>query len=223
MEAKHNQTVQSITKATHDVLHIVVEKPANYSFMPGQATEVAIDKPAWNGENRPFSFTSLPGDDFIEFTIKTYPSHKGMTDQLNHLAVGEKLILHDVWGAINYAGEGLFIAGGAGVTPFLSILRHLDKEKKIGNNKLVFANKTVADIICHDELKGYLAHNFINVLSGEAVDSHHYGYVSEEILKEHISGGDQKFYICGPPPFMEAVQKIFERLGVGDTAVVMEV
>jgi ferredoxin-NADP reductase len=54
------------------------------------------------------------------------------------LHAGDELILHDIWGAIHYKGEGTFIAGGAGVTPFIAIFRQLQKDGKIGNNKLIF-------------------------------------------------------------------------------------
>ena len=117
-------------KVTHDVVRIRMEKPANYAFTPGQATEVAINKENWKEERRPFTFTCLPDDDYLEFTIKTYPSHKGVTNELLSLQPGDELIIHDVWGAISYKGEGIFIAGGAGITPFLSIFRWLASQKK---------------------------------------------------------------------------------------------
>src|ERR1043165_4081102 len=121
----HIVKIRSIKNVTHDVLQIIVDRPANYNFTPGQATDVAINKEKWKEEKRPFTFTSLPDANFLEFTTKTYPEHKGVTNELLKLKPGDELILHDVWGAISYKGEGVFIAGGAGVTPFLSIFRHL--------------------------------------------------------------------------------------------------
>src|SRR5689334_8705366 len=120
----HVVKVKDVRKVTHDVLGIKVEKPAGYNFVPGQATEVAINDPQWVNEKRPFTFTNLPEEDHLEFTIKTYPQHKGVTNRLLGLKAGDELVLHDVWGAIHYKGKGLFIAGGAGVTPFISIFRY---------------------------------------------------------------------------------------------------
>ncbi len=122
--------IKSIKHITHDVLQIVTEKPQQYNFTPGQATEVAINKIDWLNEKRPFTFTSLPSNDYLEFTIKTYPSHNGVTNELLKLRKDEELILHDVFGAISYIGEGVFIAGGAGVTPFISIFRYLRVKKR---------------------------------------------------------------------------------------------
>ena len=146
MIKQHPVKIKSFKHITHDVLQIVTEKPQHYNFTPGQATEVAINKNGWQNEKRPFTFTCLPDNDYLEFTIKTYPSHKSVTNELLQLGKNDELILHDVFGAISYNGEGVFIAGGAGVTPFISIFRYLQSKNEIGNNKLIFANKTKDEI-----------------------------------------------------------------------------
>lgn len=64
---QHLVKIKSIKHITHDVLQIITERPPHYSFIPGQATEVAINKKDWKNEKRPFTFTSLPDSDFLEF------------------------------------------------------------------------------------------------------------------------------------------------------------
>jgi ferredoxin-NADP reductase len=219
----HIVKIRSIGKVTHDVLGITLDRPANYTFTPGQATEIAINKEGWKGERRPFTFTNLPADDHLEFTIKTYPSRKGVTNELLSLRPGDELILHDVWGAIAYKGEGVFIAGGAGVTPFLAIFRNLATLKQAKGNQLIFANKTKADIIHEQELKSILGDGFINILSDETIAGYEHGVITEKFLKEKIASFDKFFYICGPPPMMDAVQKSLTNLGVGDKSVVVEI
>ena len=219
----HLVKIKSIDKITHDVLRIVLEKPAGYTFTPGQATEVAINNPAWKEEKRPFTFTCLPDDDYLEFTIKTYPTHKGVTNELLNLKPGDELIIHDVWGAIAYKGEGMFIAGGAGITPFLSIFRHLKTLNKIEGNKLIFANKTKADIIHEAELKDLLGDGFINILSDEEIQGYAKGMITQQFLKENMDSIDKKVYVCGPPPMMDAIQVYLKNLGVGENAVVVEI
>ena len=144
---KYYVKIISLEKVTHDVLRVRTERPLNYKFVPGQATEIAVNKKGWEEEKRPFTFTSLPTDDYLEFTIKIYSSHNGVTCEILKCKEQEELILHDVWGTISYQGEGIFIAGGAGVTPFISIFRYLQSTDQLGDNKLLFANKTRADII----------------------------------------------------------------------------
>lgn len=99
---QHLVKIKSIKHMTHDVVQIVTEKPGQYNFKPGQATDVAINKNGWKDEKRPFTFTCLPDKDYLEFTIKTYPSHHGVTNELLQLENGAELILHDVFGAIAY-------------------------------------------------------------------------------------------------------------------------
>jgi len=60
----HHVKIESIKHVTHDVLQIRVEKPRGYSFTPGQATEVSVNKSGWLKEKRPFTFTCLPDDDW---------------------------------------------------------------------------------------------------------------------------------------------------------------
>ncbi len=219
---KHVVKINSVQPITHDVLQIVTEKPSQISFTPGQAVELSINKEGWEDKKRPFSFTSLPIDNYLEFTVKTYPDHDGVTNELLKVKPGNELILHEIFGAIEYNGEGLFIAGGAGVTPFISIFRYLELENGIRNNKLIFANKTKDDIILKEEFEEKLGMNFINILSEEETNAYAHGYIDEEFLKANIDEFSQHFYLCGPPPMMEAVEKHLANLGVAGKAITTE-
>jgi ferredoxin-NADP reductase len=219
---QHFVKIKSINNVTHNVLKIVTEKPQHYNFTPGQATEISINKNGWTDQTRPFTFTCLPEDDYLEFTIKIYPSHKGVTNELLQLKENDELILHEVFGAIAYQGEGVFIAGGAGVTPFISIFRFLRSKNEIGNNKLVFANKTKADIILEKEFQNLLGNHFINVLSEENVEGYGHGHITLDLLREHIPDNRRKIYLCGPDPMMEAMEGHLEKLGIDINAVIKE-
>jgi len=214
--------IMSIVKVTHDVLKIVTEKPPGYSFTPGQATEVSINKRGWQGEKRPFTFTCLPDDDYLEFTIKTYPSRQGVTNELLKLKQNDALILHEVFGAIAYKGEGVFIAGGAGVTPFISIFRFLQSKNEIGGNKLIFANKRKVDIILKQEFEGLLGQNFINIISEEETKEYAHGHITREFLQRNISDLKKKIYLCGPESMMEAVERYLSDLGIGEKTIIKE-
>jgi ferredoxin-NADP reductase len=214
--------IKSINKVTHDVLQIVTEKPSSYTFAAGQATDVSVNKDGWKDKKRAFTFTSLPHHDYIEFTIKTYPSHQGVTNQLLQLNEEDELILYDVFGDIAYKGEGIFIAGGAGITPFISIFRHLQMKNEIANNRLIFANKTKTDIILEEELKKLLGENFINILSDEKIEGYFNGFITEDFLKQNIGDSNKNFYVCGPPPMMDAIEKMLINLNVDKNLIVKE-
>lgn len=219
---EHILKIKSIDKITHDVLRIITNKPEGFSFLPGQASNIAINKSDWLNEERPFTFTSLPTDNFLEFTIKTYPVKESVTNELLHIKPDDELVLHNVFGAITYKGEGVFIAGGAGITPFISIFRNLNAKDEIGNNKLLFANKTKADIILQSEFEGLLGDAFVNILSDEKIEGCHYGRVTEEFLKANVTDFKQHFYICGPPPMMIDIEKQLVDLGVDNNLITKE-
>lgn len=208
--------IKSIQHITHDVLQIVTEKPENFNFTPGQATEISINKSSWKSEKRPFTFTSLPEEDFLEFTIKTYPSHRSVTNELPELSAGDELLLHEIFGDISYKGEGVFIAGGAGVTPFICILRYLKSKNKLGKNKLIFANNTKEDIILKQEFEDLLGENFINILSQDIVAGYEHGRITKDFLDKHITDTGKNVYLCGPAPMMEAVEKHLLKLNIDE-------
>ncbi len=219
----HILKIVSISNLTHDVLRFTTNKPVGFDFEPGQAANLAINKSGWLKEERPFSFTNLPTNNSLEFTIKTYPGQESVTNELLDLKKDDELVLHDVFGAIVYKGEGVFIAGGAGITPFISIFRNLKAKNEIGKNKLLFANKTKADIILESEFKELLGDAFVNILSDEEVDNYQYGRVTEKFLKENVTDFNQQFYICGPPPMIKDVEKQLINLGVNKNNITKEI
>lgn len=219
---EHNVKILSIKPLNHNVLHFRVERPDDYVFEPGQATEVSIDKPGWEEEKRPFTFTNLPHDNWLEFIIKTYPEHQGVTGQLLSLHAGDSLILHDVFGTIQYKGEGTFIAGGAGVTPFIAILKHQWEQHKIGSNHLIFANKTRKDIFLKQEFEKMLGNNLINILSEEKTNDLDFGLITKEFLKNYIPQGEGYIYICGPEPMLEMLEGQLKEIDVNMDKIVKE-
>src|SRR6478752_1167990 len=197
---EHLVKILSTEYITHDVKRIRVEKPEGYSFNPGQATEVSINKEGWKEEKRPFTFTALTDDPFLQFTIKGYHDHKGVTDQLHQLKPGDELIIRDVWGAIEYKGPGYFIAGGAGITPFLAILRDLHRKGKLEGNTLFFSNQTYRDIILESELKNMLGNKVVFILSKEEKPGYLHTRINKSFLQSNIADTSKHFYICGPDP-----------------------
>lgn len=221
----HKATIRQIEQVTHDVKRFRVDSPERYNYVPGQATEVSIDKPDWRDKKRPFTFTSLPSENDLEFTIKMYEDHEGVTNELNKLHIEDRLILGEPWGTIHYKGPGVFLAGGAGVTPFISILRSVyQDEEEMHENKLIFSNKTERDIILEDEFEGMLGPDFIPVITDEPTDKHTYldGFIDKQFLRNTIDDFDQPFYICGPKPFNKAMLGHLKELGADPESLVFE-
>lgn len=214
--------ISSIKQVTHDVRRIRFDKPEGYQFVPGQATEVSINIPGWEKEKRPFTFTCLNSDPYLEFTIKSYSDHDGVTNQIAKLKEGDELIIDDPWGAIEYKGEGCFIAGGAGITPFMAILRQLHKDGAVKNNKLFFSNKTPGDIIYKEELEEILGKNAVFTVTDTKEGPYLHDFIDEAFLSDHVQDFSQHFYICGPDPMIQAITNILVGKGANPDAVVFE-
>lgn len=206
----------------HNVKRFIVEKPPGYTFIPGQATVVSIDLPEWKDHLRPFTFTSLNEWPYLEFTIKIYNDHHGVTEQLGKTNAGATLLLHDIFGTIQYKGAGVFIAAGAGVTPFIAILRDLYNRKIIAGNKLVLSNKTSEDIIYGKELYHMLGADFINVFTRQGVIGFRERRIDRNYLVETIRDFSSNFYVCGPDEFVKDVTGYLLSLGAVSGSIILE-
>ncbi len=207
---------------THDVKRFIVSKPAGFTFEPGQGVELAINQPEWSSETRPFTPTSLVDDEVLEFTIKNYPDHEGVTRELHRLPPGTELIMSEPFGTISFHGPGVFIAGGAGITPFMAILREQARSGQVAQNTLIFSNKTPGDIICEKEFRYYLGQRCILTCTAESFPGYENALIDKAFLKQKIGNFDQYFYVCGPPGFMTAIQDAAQALGADPQSLVFE-
>ena len=206
----HTVTLLMSEFVTHDVKRMIVSKPEEFSFQPGQGVELAIDREPWRTEGRPFTPTSLPDDRVLEFVIKGYPEHDGVTCELHTLGPGSELLMSEPFGTITYQGFGVFIAAGAGVTPFIAILRDLARKERL------------ADVICEKEFRHYLGERCILTCTRSSSPGCASGRVDQDYLTERIQDFDQHFYVCGPPGFVDAVNGALESLGANSEALVYE-
>ncbi|MEC9343307.1 MAG: FAD-binding oxidoreductase [Pseudomonadota bacterium] len=220
----HTVTIQAIEPVTHDVHHFKTTRPEGFAFTPGQACEMNLAKDGWREEQRPFTFTSLPDADHLEFTIKSYTDHEGVTAELARALVGDRLEITDPWGTIEYRGKGTFIAGGAGITPFIAILRKLKDDGALSGHRLVFANKQERDIIIRDELDGKMPGlEVVHVLSDDPHKSDfEHGFVDRQLLERHVDDFSQHFYVCGPKPMQDSVMSDLKALGADPDGLVFE-
>ncbi|WP_320814838.1 FAD-binding oxidoreductase [Flavobacterium sp.] len=206
----------------YDVKRFVVEKPEGFDFIPGQAVNISINDPEWKNELRPFTFTNQKETKNLEFIVKIYSEHKGVTNKLAGINTGAELILHDVFGAIHFEKPGIFIAAGTGITPFLAIFRDLYKKNKLRGNKLIFVNKTSLDIIAYGELNRMFKEDIMHVLTREGVVGFKGKRIDRNFLIENITDFSQHFYVCGPSNFVEDVLRILKDLGASSDSLVFE-
>ncbi|MDB5153652.1 MAG: oxidoreductase FAD/NAD(P)-binding domain protein [Mucilaginibacter sp.] len=212
----------SATNVTHNVKRFVIEKPPGFYFVPGPATDLSINEPEWKDHKHPFTVTGLNEESYLEFTIKIYENPHGVTNHLGQLNTGAELIISDAWGAIEYKGPGYFIAGGAGITPFIAILRQLHKDGKIGGNTLFFSNKTDQDIILKEELEVMLGNGAHFIITGQGDSKYDKRKINADFLKKEVNDFTKHFYVCGPDQMVTDINETLEKFGAKPDLVVFE-
>jgi hypothetical protein len=210
------------------VYRYVIEKPEGFQFRPGQAVELALDEDGWRDRTRPFTITSLPSNPRLEFIIKSYPigqfpDHHGMTEHLGRDAiVNDRVLFGDAWGTIAYQGPGVFIAGGAGLTPFIAILRKLEQDQALAGNRLFFSNRKQEDVFLEGDLMRMLGRSVVCTLTQGKHRDYEEGRVDRHWLEKRVHDFDQPFYICGPPEMVDELRETLASLGADPQTIVFE-
>lgn len=214
--------IVSVEEVTHNVKRLCLEKPAGYSFTPGHAVDLAINKPGWREQWRPFTFTSLNTDPHLELTIKCYRDHEGVTSLVDQLGVGDEVVIGEPWGSIEYKGPGCFIAGGTGITPFIAIIKQLYQDNLLEGCRLFFSNKTEVDIIYEKELVDMLGDKVLFIISERSGGRYTREVIDETFLKTRIDDFNQYFYVCGPDQMTQSITRILTSHGAKSESIVFE-
>jgi ferredoxin-NADP reductase len=214
-------TLQEMAPVTPDTHKLTFNRPNGFTFESGQATELTLPIDGIKSESRPFTMTSRPNDAHLEFVIKSYDDHDGVTKHIPELGMTDQVKAAEPFGAITDHGPGVFIAGGAGITPFISILRKQQQEGESGA-QLVFANKTPEDIILREMWQSMPNVDETFVVSDANGSDLRQGMVDKALLKELVTEMDQPFYLCGPGPMVDSVRDDLKEMGVTEDRIITE-
>jgi 3-phenylpropionate/trans-cinnamate dioxygenase ferredoxin reductase subunit len=196
-----------------------------FQFHPGQFAWITVRHSPFADVEHPFSISSSAEDQGkLTFTIKELGD---FTSTIKDLQIGEKVYVDGPFGSFSvnrhsHAQEFVFIAGGVGITPIMSMLRTLVDRRDERKLTLIYANKDWNQITFRDEieeLKRKLNLKIVHVLEippenwfGEK------GFINQEILLKSLPDFKQRnrmeIFICGPAPMMNAVEKTLDQLGV---------
>ncbi len=231
--------VVRVAGENHDVNSLFLEGRDEKLAARKAGQFVAIRVPAADGwsEPHPFTISAAPEDEHLRLTIK---KEGAFTAAIPALTPGTPVKVMGPLGVfcqgIDDRPEIVMLAGGVGITPFLSVLRHF-RNCGVKNRILLFwSNKTIADVFCGEELAamtGELPLNVVHCLSREEDVAgygdarlpgvkYEKGRLSAEILKKHGVTANAACYVCGPPPMMDTALKELESLGVDPAQVEQE-
>ncbi len=211
--------VTEVAQIGHDTWTVRCEKNS-LSFLPGQFVYLRTRMNGRVSEEHPFTISSEPTADYLEFTIKWVGD---FTSAVHHLRKGDELLIDGPYGIFSFLrsppGDIVFISGGIGITPFVSMLRYAYKVKSRHKFILLWGNKRKEDILFRNEIKeltlGLEKMKVVHVLSRDPGRRSEHGHIDEEIIKKYMEDSDSSvFFICGPKNMMRDVRKILRGMGV---------
>ena len=196
-----------------------------FRFSPGQFAWITIWGSPFEDIEHPFSFSSSAENlDELSFTIKALGD---FTAKIKDLKEGEKVYVDGPYGSFAcdrhpHAEELVFIAGGIGITPVMSMLRTLADREDRRPLTLIYANKDWEQVTFREDLeslKDRLNLKIVHVLENPSEDwKGEKGFVNREILTSHLPNlfprDRVETFICGPAPMMDAVERQLQSMGV---------
>lgn len=217
--------IVEIRQETLDVRTFRLENTGQISFIPGQYCLVSLpDHPRLSKTNRPFTFSNSPTiTSVLDLTIKQMGE---FTNELFDLKPGDKLEIKGPRGeALNFTDnitqDIVLLAGGSGITPFMSIIRYCLIKKLAPRLTLLFGNRTTEDIIFEEELKHLAGHQLrvVHVLEQPKTGwNGEHGRISRQLIEKYVTQPVSKlWYLCGPPGMMTAMKNILIAMHIPET------
>lgn len=217
--------VKKIKWETKDTFTLVLKPHGDFKFRAGQFCFLRINKENLYARH-PFTISSSPNEKTLNFTIKMSGR---FTKVASELKVGEEIFVEGPFGVFTFEdGEKdlVFIAGGVGITPFMSMIKD-NLNRKIDNDMLLlYGARRKNEIIFKKKLDGISSKDFSKVYvlnkekGGKVFES---GRVNKKMIRKYVKDvGNSSFYLCGPQVMMESIKEILLNLGVHEKDIKME-
>lgn len=191
-------------------------------YLPGQFFFLhVLDASGASIVRRPYSVASAPSSPYLEFAIDMVGGQ--MTGRLAAIEAGDVLGVEGPAGRMTFGGEqkAAFIAGGTGISPFISMLRHICEKSLPGEFVFFYSSRTLDHVLFLDELKAMeKKHGGIKAVvtltretpqgwAGEC------GRVGPEMLSKYVASPKEfNWFVCGPPGMVKAMRECLVALSV---------
>ena len=230
-------SIQSVTEIARETLAFDLKRPADFSFKPGQHVDLGIEnmeEPDEKGSVRTLSIVSAPDEEMLTFATRYRDTgFKRMIKQADETDVS--VSIDGPFGNMTLHSKterpAVMFAGGVGITPFISMLRHIRDLDLAYQVRLYYSARTPSDapfleelVQLSEELAAFeLVLCFTEVNSGERAKlEKQYGDVrSERIDQSCVAESIEKcpdavWYAAGPPGFASAMEELVLASGVDD-------
>ena len=207
----------SVTRLSDTTLAFALDPAAPLGFLAGQYVSILVPG---TDQKRSYSFSSAPGAASLEFLVRDIP-HGMMSRALREAAPGAAMEFSGPSGSFylrDIKRPVLFLAGGTGLAPFLSMLGRIAQTGRRQTIHMVYGVTNDVDLVGVDKLEAYAGQipgfTFSCCVADEGSAYPAKGYVTRYIEPGHLHGGDVDVYLCGPPPMVDAVRGYFSDQGV---------
>lgn len=210
--ATHSATIAAVgpLSASTIGLSVELENAGGLAFLPGQYVKVEIPGTALT---RAYSFSSPPGGGGASFVVRNVPQGRMSGFLVDQARPGQRIALTGPFGSFylrELARPALFLAGGTGIAPFLSMLEVLARQGCAYPVRLVFGVTFEHDLVALEQLdaiKQKLPNFEYRTCVADGASGHaRKGYVTGHIEPEWLNDGEVDMYLCGPVAMVEAVR-----------------
>ena len=216
---RHPLSVRNVLQETDDIWRLDFEGD-HPGYVPGQFMFVRLQTEGRISAPHPFTIASSPAQKGLAICAKAVGDFTSGMRERRPCDVAYVDMPYGVFSFVYHNADRLiFIAGGIGITPFLSMLRYMRDRNLRKDVILLWGNKTEKDIAFRAELDSMVSEmsslKVIHILSRQGNWSGPKGRIDKEMLKNHV--GDLargNYFVCGPPPMMKDVRRALYCLGV---------
>lgn len=217
--------IKSKEEVAKGTLKVVFEVDESFTFKAGQYCFITLEKlkyPDERGPKRQFSIVSSPNEKGI-ITITTRLSDSGFKKTLKELPKGTEVQLGPIAGVFTLpkgtSRPLVFIAGGIGITPFISMLRYISEEKLPYNITLIYSNRDQSSTAYFEDVKNLTAQipgsELITTMTEDPNWNHEKRKVDKAFIKDYFPNVNAQYYmVVGPPGMVSAVEEALLDAGV---------
>ena len=233
IRSRHPYRMVSVRPVASATWELVIEPESGTAadFEAGQFVWLSVGHSPFSMVEHPFSISSSPSErPRLGFMIKEVGD---FTRSVGSVPVGTKAYLDGPHGNLVLPGQSdakiVFIAGGIGIAPIMSMLRQLRADSDPRSVKLVYGNRVADQIAYGDELEDMKQHIDLQVhhLLQEPPTgwSGDIGTIDEPMLRKLFGSEDDDdcyYIVCGPAPMIDSVESSLARIGIPLSRVVAE-
>jgi len=231
MSQKYNVKLLSTEEVAEDTMVFTIEKPVDFIYKAGQTIDLIIPSSEGNNLSHTFSIITEPNQDHLAIVTRMRDSEYKNT--LKGLEVGANVEIEGPYGSfsLHQASEktAVFLVGGIGIAPFMSMLRDAVERKLSHKLFLFYSNRSPETTAFLEEINKFantegLDFTFVPTMTDKEIEwEGETGYVTWEMVQKHVTGPEEViYYMAGPQGMVGAMRTMLDENGVSEDSIRFE-